>query len=212
MSSFEFFMGLYGLLLGLAVAEILSGFGNILRLRERPRWGTLTPLSGLTVFLMIVTAFIDAWHNLQHVSITLRGLAVPVAIAISYFFAALMLVPRDTQEWPDLDAYFLARRKLVFAPLIVPVVLTIAFLEAPKWPSEGGPGLTYILVNILLLGLPAVPLVTARPRIIKIALILFLLIVSEIYFTEMLIRDQVNWLLGHPSPPHAPAPAAASVS
>ena len=195
-------MAFYGLLLGLAVAEILSGFGNILRQRERPRWGTLTPLAGLAIFARIVTAFIDAWHSLRDVSITLRGLAVPVVIAMNYFFAALMLVPRDTQEWPDLDAYFMARRKLIVAPLIVPVVLTIAFFEAPVWLRQGGPGLAYILVNGLLLGLPAVALLTARPPIIRIALILFLAIIIEIYFTEMRIADQVNLLFGQP-PSHA---------
>ncbi len=34
MDQFEFFMGFYGLLLGLSVAELLLGFGNLVRAPE----------------------------------------------------------------------------------------------------------------------------------------------------------------------------------
>ena len=130
---------------------------------------------------------------------------------MSYFFAALMVVPRDATEWADLDAYFLARRKLIFAPTLIPILLTIFVLERPHWAAVGGPTITYIVVNALLFGLQAVPIVTARPRVIKTALIVFLTIMVEIYFTELSISDQVNLLLGHPLQ-HERGPAAASAS
>ena len=211
MTKFEFFMGFYGLLLGLSVAELLTGFGNLLRQRERPKWGMLTPLAGLAVFVMIISAFLDAWASMQDISINLRGLFTPIAIAMSYFFAALMVVPRDATEWADLDAYFLARRKLIFAPTLIPIVLTIFVLERPHWAEFGGPTMTYVVVNALLFVLQALPIVTARPRVIKVALILFLAIMVEIYFTELSIADQVNWLLGHPLQ-GGRGPAAASAS
>ena len=47
MTQFEFFWAFYGLLLGLAVAELLSGFASLLRESAPPRLGVVTPLLGM---------------------------------------------------------------------------------------------------------------------------------------------------------------------
>ena len=67
MNQFEFFMGFYGLLLGLSVAELLLGFGNLVRAPNQPRWGVLTPLVGLLIFVQLIASFSDAWVKLQNV-------------------------------------------------------------------------------------------------------------------------------------------------
>ena len=152
MSSFEFFMTFYGLLLGLAVAEVLLGFASLLRHRSRPKLGLLTPLLGLVVFLQLMATFIDAWSRLQNVSITMEGLALPTAIGVMMFFVSVILVPREPEEWNDLDEYFLLNRRWTIGLLIGVNILALGY-EAPfvqrlidgrQWFNFG----YYIAVNV----------------------------------------------------------------
>ena len=43
MSNFEFVFSLFGLLLGLALAEVLGGFGTAIQHRRKVKIGWLTP-------------------------------------------------------------------------------------------------------------------------------------------------------------------------
>lgn len=51
MDQFEFFMTLYGLLLGLAVAELFGGLARVVQERTRPRIGVMIPLIGVFCLL-----------------------------------------------------------------------------------------------------------------------------------------------------------------
>lgn len=125
MTQFEFFMTFYGLLLGLAVAELLLGFANLLRHRARPKLGLLTPLLGLLVFLQLMATFIDAWSRLQSVAVTMEGLALPTAIGVTMFFISVILVPRDPAEWSDLDDYFRLNRRWSIGLLIAVKIMIL---------------------------------------------------------------------------------------
>ena len=130
MSQFEFFMTFYGLLLGLALAELLLGFANVLRSPERPGIGLLTPLLGVTVFLQIMATFIDAWTRLQSVRMTIDSLALPTLIGVGLFFLGVIAVPRDASQWRNLDDYFYANRRWSIGLLIAVNVLILGY-EAP---------------------------------------------------------------------------------
>lgn len=126
MDRFEFFMAFYGLLLGLGVAELLAGFANILRERDRPKLGLLTPLVGVIILTEMVANFIDAWVKFQDIQITLPGLAVPMLIGLLYFVVAVILLPRDFSEWPSLEQYFEQRRRWIVGLLIAANLLIIS--------------------------------------------------------------------------------------
>ena len=84
MSNFELFMSFFGLLLGLAVAELMSGFANLARAKDRSKIGLITPVLGLVMFLSIMTSLLDAFRKLQDVPISLIGFALPTLIGIAY--------------------------------------------------------------------------------------------------------------------------------
>lgn len=190
MSKFEFFMAFYGILLGLSVTELMSGFGNLLRLRERPRWGVVTPLAGVCVLMMIISTFADAWMSMQSVSIDVRGLLAPTLIAINLYLAALMVVPRDAADWPDLDSYFLARRRLILPPLIACFAITIIALEMPGMIAKREiPSIAYVFVNGSLIATLLIATVVRRISIIATALATFLAIMIVIYFAGLTISD-----------------------
>jgi hypothetical protein len=171
MTQFEFFMAFYGLLLGLALAELLLGFANILRHRQRPELGLLTPLLGLLVFLQLMAVFIDAWTRLQGIAIQIDSLALPTGIGVLLFFVSVIVVPRDPEDWRDLDEYFMANRRWAFGLLIAANVLVLGY-EAPfvRVLIEGGRWLHfayYIAINILAFGsLTGAMLLRPRPAVI----------------------------------------------
>lgn len=78
MTQFEFFMTFYGLLLGLAVAELFGGFASILRERAPPRLGVILPLVGVIALIEIMATFIDAWMSLRGIGINMPQFAVPM--------------------------------------------------------------------------------------------------------------------------------------
>ena len=145
MSPFEFFMTFYSLLLGLAVAELLLGFANLLRHRARPKLGLLTPLLGGFVFLQLMATFIDAWTRLQHVALSMNGLALPTSIGVLLFFVSVIVVPRDPAEWTDLDEYFRANRRWAIGLMIAANLLVLGY-EIPSVPYAALP--YYISVNV----------------------------------------------------------------
>ncbi len=55
MSAFEFFFSFYGLILGLAVVEVLTGFSRAMRARTRIRLGIVTPLLALFILLDLIS-------------------------------------------------------------------------------------------------------------------------------------------------------------
>jgi len=130
MSNFELFMAFFGLLLGLAVAELMSGFANLARAKDRTKIGLITPVLGLLIFLSIMTSLLDAFRKLQDVPVSLVGFALPTLIGIAYFVAAVAAVPRDQNSWESLDDYFFARRTWTAGMLLAANVLTLG-IELP---------------------------------------------------------------------------------
>lgn len=156
-SEFEFFMAFYGLMLGLAVAELFGGFANILKEQRLPRVGLILPLVGVIALVEFVITFIDAWVTLREVSITLMQLALPTLIALTYFGIAAILVPRNFEAWPDLDVYFDRRRAWIVGLFLLANLLLIGvelFTRIPLHVADGDWAriARYVGINLWLIG------------------------------------------------------------
>ena len=126
MSQFEFFLAFYSLMLGLAVAQLLGGFGNLLRETPTPRLGIITPLLGAQLLLELLSNFVYAWHKFDSIPITLPGLVLPTLIGVAYYLAATIITPAVHGEWPTLDAYFDRRRRWIVGAMLLANVLVEA--------------------------------------------------------------------------------------
>lgn len=178
MDQFGFFFAFFGLILGLALAELLNSFAAILREKVRPAWGVVTPLLGLLIVIEIAATFVDAWLKLRSVNINLVGFALPGLIGITYYVAAVMAVPRTATDWASLDDYFYARRYWIVGLLIVANLGHMA-LELPAVLSEGRL-VAHIVGNAFLFG-PYIALLLSRWRwlsVTAIGLILFYFIMA----------------------------------
>jgi hypothetical protein len=112
-SHFEFVFSLFGLLLGLSLAEVLGGAVRTLKARRHVRVGWLTPLLGLFVMLNLVSFWMGAWNAQALIPVAYPALLIGLAITGLYYVAASLVFPGDTEKWPDFDVYYFEHRRQV---------------------------------------------------------------------------------------------------
>jgi hypothetical protein len=118
LDKFGFFIVFYSLILGLAVTELLNGFGELVRAGELRRLGAQTALLALFLLIIICATWIDAWGTLRNSSLDFEDLWPPILAAILYYLAAVVTFPKDPAGWQSLDEYF-AKRKSFVAGLLL---------------------------------------------------------------------------------------------
>lgn len=135
--AFGFMFGFYGLLLGLAVAEVVSGFSRAYDERHSRRIGVVAPLFGTLLLVDLITFWMNAWayRDLPDVKYV-TALAVAL-VALLYYFAATQVFPKATEN-DTLDRHIMEhRQEVVFcvlvSNLITQVPNTISAVTTP-WP------------------------------------------------------------------------------
>lgn len=121
MSAFELVFALFGLLLGLAIAEVLGGFARALKLKRgaRPvRIGWLTPLLGLVAILDLTSFWILAYGARDQLGADYLTLIAVLAIVGVYYLAACLIFPDDPDEWPDFDDHYDRHNRFVILGLL----------------------------------------------------------------------------------------------
>lgn len=119
MDEFSFFFTFYGLLLGLAAAEVLSGLGSYVRARPLRTLDPLAALLVLLVFLVICATWLDAWSSRADFSLSLASLWAPIGAATSYYLVATVVMPRDPAAFDSVSDYVLQRKGFIAATMIV---------------------------------------------------------------------------------------------
>lgn len=153
MSDFEFTFALFGLLLGLSLAEVLSGLARAiearLRLGRSLRIGWLTPLLGAFVLLDLLSFWQAAWVSREVIDVSGLTLMGVTAFAGSYYLAASLVFPRAMGGQVDFDDHFFRVRRVVIGVMLVLLITQLAFyLSVPE--------LSVRLQNPLALALTAV--------------------------------------------------------
>jgi len=131
MTQFEFFFSFYGLILGLALAQLLTGFANTLRSRGLKAVGVATALLASLLAFEIVIHWIAAWHSHREAAtVAVRSMLLPFAVGSAFYVAAVMIFPSESDEHEDLDAYFLANKRRIATFMMLANLFIIAG-EAP---------------------------------------------------------------------------------
>jgi hypothetical protein len=121
MSAFDLVFAVFGLLLGLAVSEVLGGFSRALKLKRGTaavRIGWLAPLLGAFVLLDLSNFWLVAWDARDQIDanyLTLMGVLVMVGI---YYLAATLIFPDSPEEWPNFDDWYDKQKRLVIGGLL----------------------------------------------------------------------------------------------
>lgn len=119
MDSFSFVFSLFGLLMGLALAEVIGGFGEAIELRHKVRIGWLTPLLGLLIAFDLTSFWTFAWQANESIPVNFLSLAAGLVIFGLYYLIAQLVFPNDLELWPDLDAYYFAHKKWLLGGIYV---------------------------------------------------------------------------------------------
>ncbi|RZJ97423.1 MAG: hypothetical protein EON88_02930 [Brevundimonas sp.] len=119
MSAFEFLFSFYGLLLGLALTEVIGGFSRALNERAWRPIGWLTPLLAVVLTLDLMTFWAAAWRDMRDVAFTADLLLVAGIGPIIYYFAAKQAFPDSGSEAASLDEHFFRHRGWVLGGVII---------------------------------------------------------------------------------------------
>ncbi len=131
MSEFEFVFALFGLLLGLSIAEVLGGLARAIEAALNPkthvRIGWLTPLLGAFVLLDLLSFWQAAWVVRDHVVVSGHALMAVTVFASAYYLAAHLVFPREAGEQPDFDDHFFRIRRVVLGVMFALLLCQIVF-------------------------------------------------------------------------------------
>ncbi|TKD50018.1 hypothetical protein [Sphingomonas baiyangensis] len=197
MSPFELVFAAFGLLLGLAISEVLGGFSRALKLKRgtRPvRIGWLTPLLGLLVMLDLTNFWLLAWDARDLIGADYLTLVAVLAIVGVYYLAATLIFPDTPEEWPDFDDWYDRQNRLVVGGLLAANVMSwigLALLpEAPPAldatpaavPVDPLLDLVYNVSGFSILALFVALLLVQRrrPNAVMLAALCVLLVVSAV--------------------------------
>jgi hypothetical protein len=115
---FSFFFAFYGLILGLAVTELLGGFAGMVRAHALKKLNAETALTALLIFVLICATWVDAFNMERQITLDFSDLWAPILLATFYYLAAAVVFPRERPQYAHLRAYSAARRKFVIGMLI----------------------------------------------------------------------------------------------
>ena len=107
MSAFEALFGFYGLLLGLAIAAVASGFGEQWRRRRVRAIGWLVPLLGAYVLLAATQQWLSFWAARTVLTMTPFNLVMSLAMALPYTFVAQVMFPGTEDDVASGDTHYL---------------------------------------------------------------------------------------------------------
>lgn len=105
MQLFEFLMILMSIIIGLGIAEILSGAGRLLRARDTVRFYWIHSLFQVGIFLALLQLWWESWDLRLLPEITYLQTCVLLLGPISIFLIAFLLYP-DPVQHADVRAYY----------------------------------------------------------------------------------------------------------
>jgi hypothetical protein len=200
MDKFSFFFAFYGLILGLAVAELLSGFARLVRARAVRRIGPQTGLLAALTFVVLCATWIDSFSRYQNIGLDLSGLWAPILTATCYFLAATVIFPGDAEDDQAFDDYYRTRKRFVIAMLLIAetgnnLSFTTVYIQTFHDNSARFWGFLFpfnLLINLIWIALLFVQSRKANIALLSLQIILF----TAIYWSERAIGDLLVRMFG----------------
>lgn len=153
MTSFEFVFSLFGLMLGLSLVEVVTGFARTMAVRERVRIGWLTPLLGILVMIDLTSFWRAAWRARELIPADFAVLLAALAFTATYYFAAALVFPRQPERWKDLDGHYFRNRRMVLGIVLSANVLQVGLFSLNPTLRADYETLSFALIFVAFVGL-----------------------------------------------------------
>ena len=111
-TAFEYAMGLFSVLIGLAVIDVATSFHRLMRHRQNVRWDPLVLCAAVYALCMAVYMWFDLW-GVRHFAATRQFLFYVGLVGQFFllFLAAAASLPDDPAPGTDLKAYYAENRR-----------------------------------------------------------------------------------------------------
>ncbi len=126
MDSFDYLFSFYGLLLGIAVANVAIGFADMWRDCGKIAVGYCPPLLGVIVMLGGMNVWLTMWHLRGAATVDAWQMLAATGVAMPYVFISRAMFPgaeRETER--SLEEHYLRHRRLILLVLVAPPVASI---------------------------------------------------------------------------------------
>ena len=157
--AFEFALGLFTVLIGLAIVDVATSFHRLLRARRQLRWDPLVLLTALFALVITVGMWFDLWGVREATSV--RGFFVYLALVGSFFTLFLIAaasLPDEVPEGMDLRTFYAANHRyfwiLVTLFEVTYVVFGIHFLGSVWDRLPHAVILTIVSQWVAMIGIP----------------------------------------------------------
>lgn len=173
MSEFEALFAFYGLLLGLAVANVTTAFADMYRSRGATRVGWTVPLLGLLILLSAGQQWISLFRAQGGMRLGVVEMFTCLGMALPYIFVSRAMTP-TSPDARSLDQHYADHRITLLTVLMTPILISALFniisvTQLQQWSGETVVGmLLYNGVRLLAL---VVMLVWSRPWVQRTGLI-----------------------------------------
>lgn len=124
MSDFEYIVSFYGLLLGLAVANVAVGFADMWRDREKQAAGWCAPLLAGTVLLGAMNTWLSTWSVHETVRVDPWQMIAALGICLPYVFVSRAMTPPEDSRI-GLEEHYLKSRVPILIALALPPIFAI---------------------------------------------------------------------------------------
>lgn len=126
MTPFEHLFSFYGLLLGLAAANVATGFAETWRDRRQVAIGVCGPLIALVVLLGAMNLWLSFWAARDSVTLSGWRMISVAGVALPYVFISRAMFPGASGAASLEDQYFAHRRVMLVALAISPIVSMVS--------------------------------------------------------------------------------------
>ena len=163
MSEFEFVFPLFALLVGLSMAEMLSGLAFALKSKRDINVGWLTPLLGTLILINLAMFWQGSWEMREGITATSSSLLLVLVVGGAYYLASSLTFPSWGSDVRDLDEHFMDIRKV--ALLAIAACNLVYFVRVAMLTQERI-GLWWWAANFLFLGLLVLAAMSPYRRVI----------------------------------------------
>ena len=139
MSAFEFVFTFYSVMLGLAAANVATGFADMWRDRHQTEVGICAPLLAATILVGTMNLWLRFWRSWEGVEVGPWALITLVAYALPLVFLSRAMFP-GAGSTTSLEDHFFQHRRVMLAALAATPGFSLIWYAAqgtltPDWPN-----------------------------------------------------------------------------
>jgi hypothetical protein len=142
-SPFEFVCAFYSVVLGVAVAQLMTSVGRLIEVRDQVRTYWVQSLWVVIVLLIDVNSWWALWELRSAKSWSFLSFSLLVGLVASIYLVTVLLFPRvpESRGQIDLDAHYYKNRRIFFltnaAGWTLGLLCNLSFLPIKSWLNPG---------------------------------------------------------------------------